>query len=69
MMQTRLMVNEVKAKVAYVEQQRNRREEKTTRPSRFPINPRTNKVIHIQLIIAMVDNMTGSVCEAIETAV
>ena len=52
-----MIVNDVNANVAYVEQQRKRREENTTKPRRFPIKPSINNIIHIQSITTMMDTM------------
>ena len=45
--------NEVNASMAYVEQQRKRREEKTTRPSRLPIKPSVNRITHSQSVVTI----------------
>lgn len=57
----KLIVNDVKAKVAYVEQQRKRRDENTMKPRRFPMKPRTKRTTQIQLNKSMMENIFKSI--------
>ncbi len=57
----RLIAKDAKANMAQVEQQRKRRDEKTTKPRRFPINPKINNIIHIQSITTMSISMLKTI--------
>ena len=57
----KLMINDVNANVAYVEQQRKRRDEKTIKPRRFPTKPRTKSTMQIQLNRSMMENIFKSI--------
>ena len=62
----RLTVNEASASWAYVEQQRKRRDENTSRPSRLPSKPSAKRAMQMALMTTISESIGRSVCSALE---